>query len=55
MTGMTHKNPWFFITNDEIEEIQNQLQYFHGNLSGPGLGHVKDIDHLLRKVRDRRP
>jgi len=55
MAGMTHKNPWFLITNDEIEEIQNQLQYFQGDLSGPVMGHVNDIDNLLRRVRDRRP
>jgi len=48
-------NPWFLITYDEIEEIQNQLRYFRSNLSGPGIDHVQDIDNLLRTVRDRRP
>jgi len=52
---MTHNNPWFLITYDEIEEIQNQLRYFRSNVSGPGIDHVQDIDTLLRTVRDRRP
>ena len=54
-TGMTHKNPWFLITNEEIETIQNQLQIFRKDLSGSGLNRVQNIDNLLRDIRDRRP
>lgn len=52
---MTHKNPWFIITNDEIEAIHTRLQDFQKDLSGPGLNHVRDIDNLLQDIRDRRP
>ncbi|WP_321504960.1 hypothetical protein [uncultured Methanoregula sp.] len=55
VAGMTHNNPWFLITYDEIEEIKNQLRYFRNDLSGSGISHVQDIDNLLRTVRDRRP
>ncbi|MFA4861765.1 hypothetical protein [Methanoregula sp.] len=52
---MTHNNPWFLITNEEIETIRNQLQFFRKDLSGSGLNRVQDIDNLLRDIRDRRP
>jgi hypothetical protein len=52
---MSHKNPWFLITNDEIEEIRKQLRYFGSDPSGPNRAPVQEIDILLRKVRDRRP
>jgi hypothetical protein len=55
VTEMTHKNPWFLITNEEIEEIRNQLQNFRKDLSGTSLSHMQDIDNLLRDIRDRRP
>ena len=55
VASMTHRNPWFIITNDEIEAIHTRLQDFRNDLSGPGLSHVRDIDNLLQNIRDRRP
>ena len=52
---MAHKNPWFIITNDELEAIHTRLQDCRKDLSGPGLDHVRDIDTLLQDIRDRRP
>jgi len=54
MAGMTHKNPWFLITHDEIEEIRILMQHLR-DPAGPSPNQIQDIDDLLRHVRDRQP
>jgi hypothetical protein len=55
VVGMTHNNPWFLITNDEIEEIRDQLRYCQHNICGAEIDRIRDIDNVLRMVRNRRP
>jgi len=52
---MPPKNPWFLITLDEIDEIQNRLIPEKPVLfRTPQNNRVREIHEILRKVRERR-
>jgi len=51
---MAPDDPWFLITQSEIEEIQKRLHTLEGELPGISWHHVREITDILHEVRERR-
>ena len=50
---MVVDNPWFLITQDEVEEIQKRLESLEKELPGFSRHHVREITGILKEVRER--
>lgn len=52
---MVSENPWFLITEHEIDEIQGRVHCLEGELPCTGLRQAREIIAILKVVRDRWP
>jgi hypothetical protein len=50
---MAADNPWFLITQDEVEEIQKRLESLEKELPGFSRHHIREVTSILHEVRER--
>lgn len=52
---MTHKNPWFLITADEIATVEDTLRDLRVDISDISPTRLNVIIEILNEVQDRQP
>jgi hypothetical protein len=52
---MSHQNPWFLITGEEITTLQNIVQGLRRELPEPHRDRIAGITRVLNEVKDRVP